>query len=183
MKEKLDFIVQREGRRMSDIREEEIPRCLMLSSPEATGHLTFVPLPASSLLRTTFFTWQAGASNPKLGKAFGPSSNFCRNPRPSGTCPEIQGPGFSHSFPSLSHGCLGGLLFASLAPRSQGQPATSTPRHKQTSGVFGPYTIGSTKPVARTAAVSEPVNGVFPGSVKPRVSPGSLQNPGFSRVR
>ena len=91
MKEKLDFIVQREGRRMSDIREEEIPRCLMLSSPEATGHLTFVPLPASSLLRTTFFTWQAGASNPKLGKAFAPSSNFCRNPsqtyqraRPSG---------------------------------------------------------------------------------------------------
>ena len=57
MKEKLDFIVQREGRRMSDIREEEIPRCLMLSSPEATGHLTFVPLPASSLLRTTFFSW------------------------------------------------------------------------------------------------------------------------------
>ena len=182
MKEKLDFIVQREGRRMSDIREEEIPRCLMLSSPEATGHLTFVPLPASSLLRTTFFTWQAGASNPKLGKAFGPSSNFCRNPsqtcRPSGTCPEIQGPGFSHSFPSLSHGCLGGLLFASLAPRSQGQPATSTPRHKQTSGVFGPYTIGSTKPVARTAAVSEPVNGFSPGSVKTRVFPGFGENPG-----
>ena len=132
MKEKLDFIVQREGRRMSDIREEEIPRCLMLSSPEATGHLTFVPLPASSLLRTTFFTWQAGASNPKLGKAFGPSSNFCRNPRPSGTCPEIQGPGFSHSFPSLSHGCLGGLLFASLALRNQARPATQPASHNTT---------------------------------------------------
>ena len=174
MKEKLDFIVQREGRRMSDIREEEIPRCLMLSSPEATGHLTFVPLPASSLLRTTFFTWQAGASNPKLGKAFGPSSNFCR---PSGTCPEIQGPGFSHSFPSLSHGCLGGLLFASLALRNQARPATQPASHTTTQTNKRRFR----SLYHRQHKASRPDRGRIRAGK--RVFPRFGENPGFSRVR